>query len=139
MERRNLKLRAHLHIAKKHVCCSGHSLSLQIFWVLSPLTGAVQQRDREEASSLGLHCPLLISVHGDDFAWSKSLLWWEQLLLWAVPLGWDLLLTHLKQPGVALLALQGLSLHPAWCTPHEVGEPRERKGFISQISEIALL
>lgn len=122
-DKRNLNLRAHLHTAEKHVCCLGHSVSRHIFWVLSPLSWAVQQREGEEAPSLGLHCPLLISVSKDDFAWIKSLLWWQQLWLWAITLGCNLLLMHLKQSGVAFLASQGISLHPVWRTPHKVGEP----------------
>lgn len=48
-DKRNLKLKAHLHAAEKHIWCSGHSVSLQIFWVLSPLSQAAQQREGEAA------------------------------------------------------------------------------------------
>lgn len=63
------------------------------------------------------------------FAQITSLLCWHQLLLWAITVGCDLLLVHLKQSIVALLASQDLSLLSAWHTPHEVGEPREEEGI----------
>lgn len=132
-DKRNLKLKAQLHTAEKHIWWLGCSVSLQTFWVLSPLSQAAQQREGEEASSLGLRCPLLISVPRDDFARIKSLLWWQQLLLWAITVGCNLLFMLLKQQQPcwhcrAFHRIQHGVHHVRWVSPEK------KKGFISLIS-----